>query len=144
MQDLNKQSDWEEKTNAAYQDGMKTVLSLATASLVLPIVLVRTFAVGGTPKDHLTRRAYISWFLLFLSILACLVFFYCSAKYLKLVSGGSESGLSESQYEAVRDCACGFSIACFLAGILWSFLFLRTLVATKPSMVSQSSGGDRP
>jgi hypothetical protein len=58
---INREAEWQEKTNAAYQDAMKTVLSLATASLILPIVLVKTFASGGVPKDHITQSAYISW-----------------------------------------------------------------------------------
>jgi len=89
MQEASKQPDYREKTNAAYQDAMKTILSLATASLVLPIVLVRTFADGDSPKSlFITRRAhmaYIAWLFLLLSISLCLVFFYASVKYLKII-----------------------------------------------------------
>jgi hypothetical protein len=140
MQETSKQPEWKEKTNAIYQDEMKTVLNLATASLVLPIVLVKTFAVGGVPKDHLNRRAYVSWAFLSLSILACMVFFYASAKFVKVISGGQE-GYSESQYENVRDGASILSIVFFLVGLFCCFLFLRTLVAvSKPSLVRQSPG----
>jgi len=129
-----------EKTNAAYQDAMKTVLSLATASLILPIVLVKTFASEGVPKDHITKSAYISWLLLFLSISACLLFFLASDKYLIILLGGTESILGHNftlcEVENIRDCTVYVSIPCFLVGIISSFLFFRTLVAGgKPSSV---------
>jgi hypothetical protein len=128
-----KQTEWKEKTNAIYQDQMKTVLNLATASLVLPIVLVKTFAEGGTPKDHLTRRAYLSWGFLFISIFACMVFFYASGKFLKVVTGGSANEhYTESQFENLRDGAADVSIATFLFGLICCFLFLKKLVAVKP------------
>jgi hypothetical protein len=141
MPETTNQAEWKEKTNAIYQDGMKTLLNLATASLVLPIVLVKTFAVGGAPRDHLNRRAYAAWFFLFLSVFACLVFFYMSAKFLKVISGGKEAW-TESRYETLRDSAIILSVASFLIGLFCCFLFLRALVATSTrSLGSSESGG---
>ncbi len=123
-----KQTEWKEKTNAVYQDVMKIVLSLATASLVLPLVLVKTFAIKGVPKDHLDQWAWLSWSFLFLSVVACMVFFYAAAKFLKLMSGGGNEWLTESQFENTRDWACAVSIASFFVGLLFSGVFLHALV----------------
>ena len=78
--------------------------------------------------------------LLFLSILACMGFFLASDKYLKILFGGTESffghNLTLREVENIRDWTVYVSILCFLVGIIYSFLFFRTLVAGgKPSSV---------
>ena len=86
---------WKSTVNANYQDVMKTFMNLVTASLVLPLFLVRNFL--GVPEgqsitSYLRRSAYFSWVSLFLSLVCCMVFFVASAKYLKVLSGGGATG----------------------------------------------------
>jgi hypothetical protein len=149
MQATARPPEWEEKTNAIYQDCMRTVLNLATASLVLPIVLVRTFAVGGVPKEHLTRRAYVSWFFLFLSMVLSLFFFLAPAKFVKLIYGGTECldeiahkyCASATHFENLRDWTAILSVLSFALGLVHSFLFLRNLMASKPSLGQSPAKG---
>ena len=80
--------------NANHQEVIKTLMSLTTASLVLPFLFIRNFL--GVPEGeriakYPPRSAYWFWGLLFLSLLCDMVFFYASAKFIKVVSGGTEA-----------------------------------------------------
>ena len=89
-----KDKKWKLAANAQYQDAMKIVVNLATASLVLPIVLIKDFLPqGAVIGAHLNKWAFRSWWLLFGSILLFMLFIYASAKYVKVVSGGEEKRL---------------------------------------------------
>ena len=91
---VNKPEDkWKLVVNANYQEVIKTLMSLTTASLVLPFLFIRNFL--GVPEgkrlaDYLPTSAYLFWGFLFLSLLCDMVFFWSSAKFIKVVSGGPE------------------------------------------------------
>lgn len=114
---------WKLAVNATYQDVMKTFMNLVTASLVLPLFLVRNFL--RVPEDqpitdYLRRSAYLSWVSLFLSLLCCMAFFWASAKYVKVVSGGGATELwTETAFERFRDWSVSGSVLFFLAGLLF-------------------------
>jgi hypothetical protein len=120
---------WEFAVNSTYQDVMKTLMSLVTASLVLPTFLVRNFvrAPEGEPISNvLDRSAYWSWALMFLSLVCCMVFFWVSAKYVKVLSGGPENWWgcdSSSCFETLRDWFIRGSVLFFGAGLLTLGLF---------------------
>jgi len=123
------QDEWKVAVNANYQELMKTLMNLVTASLVLPFFLVRNFL--GIPEgqpiaDHLRPSAYWSWGLLFLSLLCGMLFYWASAKFLKVVSGGTESW-SEASFETLRDLSASGAVLFFLGGLLtlgWFFTHL--------------------
>jgi hypothetical protein len=122
-------NDWKVKVNSQYQDAMKTILNLSTASLVFPAFLVRNFLdlpAGQPLKEHLNGWAYSSWCLLFLSILSSMLFLYFSAKFVKVVSGGTERH-SEKFYETARDAMIFGSIICFVVGLLLLSGFFETM-----------------
>ncbi|MGO9270339.1 MAG: hypothetical protein ACLQOO_08830 [Terriglobia bacterium] len=87
--------EWKLKVNAQYQEAMKVILQLATASLVLPFWLVRNFLnlkENQPLGPHLHYlSAYTSWFLLLLSIAFYVLFVYSSAKFVKAVCKGMQS-----------------------------------------------------
>ena len=86
------QEEWKLKVNANYQEVMKTALNLVTASLFLPILFIRTF-LGidhGPLKDKLLPSAYCSWKCLFAALLFGMLFYWASAKFVKLLCGGEE------------------------------------------------------
>jgi hypothetical protein len=57
-----KDKKWKLAANAQYQDAMKIVVNLATASLVLPIVLIKDFLPkGAVIGAHLNKWASWSW-----------------------------------------------------------------------------------
>jgi hypothetical protein len=86
------QNAWKLVVNANYQDVMKTLMSLTTASLVLPFLFIGNFL--GVPDskrlaDSLPYSAYWFWGFLFFSLLCDMGFFWASAKFIKVVSGGN-------------------------------------------------------
>jgi hypothetical protein len=124
---------WQLTVNSTYQDVMKTFMNLVTASLVLPIFFVRNFLKVSEDEpiaDYLRASAYLSWALLFLSLVSCMVFFWASAKYVKVISGGGRFELpwTEKSFETLRDWSSSESVIFFLAGLLtlgWYFSRLR-------------------
>jgi len=121
---------WEFAVNSTYQDVMKTLLSLVTASLVLPTFLIRSFVrvpEGEPIAKYLHPSAYWSWALMFLSLVCCMVFFWASAKYAKVARGGTETLWgdcgSASCFEALRDWSASGSVLFFFAGLLTLGLF---------------------
>jgi len=118
---------WQLRVNSTYQDLMKTFMGLVTASLVLPLFLIRNFLRVKEDEpisNYLQRSAYWSWALMFLSLLCCMTFFWASAKYLKVVSGGTETwgavDVSAASFETLRDLSASGSVVSFLAGLLFS------------------------
>ena len=135
--------EWQIPTNAQYQEAMKIVINLATASLVLPIALIKAFLNLGpnaAVKDHLNKWAYRSWGLFFSSLVCSMVFFWASAKFVKLVYGGEEkcgkltkrlSGgkecWSEKFFETTRDVMAFLAIASFATGLVCLLIFFGRL-----------------
>ena len=118
---------WKLVVNANYQEVMKTLMSLTTASLVLPFLFIRNFL--GVPEgkrvaDYLPSLAYWFWGLLLLSLLCDMVFFWASAKFIKVVNGGSEDwpkklfGFAPDKFvETSRDLGVQGASVSFLAAL---------------------------
>lgn len=111
--------EWKLKVNAQYQEAIKLLANLVTASLILPIVFVKNF-VGVKDSEsiagHLNARAYWGWGFLFASVVCGGVFYWASAKYVKLVCGGKESW-SEDTYEIIRDASIFGMVVSFVVGL---------------------------
>src|SRR5579863_9621600 len=96
---------WRIDTNDRYSQVVATVLSLATGSLLLPVLFLREFL--GTPKEkplapYLNKCAYISWGALGLSILFGLLYSWLSVKWVKR-AWGQPTMLSEQTLERGMD-----------------------------------------
>src|SRR5438046_841991 len=81
---------WRLDTNSRYKDAIKIVMDLSTASLVLPMFFLRD--VLRIPKDQpliqvLNYRVYCSWLCLTLTLFLGFVFYYASAKWVRLAWG---------------------------------------------------------
>src|SRR5437870_2230611 len=81
---------WRLDTNNRYKDAIKIVMDLSTASLVLPIFFLRD--VLSIPKDQpliqaLNYRVYCSWICFTLTLILGFVFYYASAKWIRLGMG---------------------------------------------------------
>ena len=124
------ENQWKLVVNANYQDVMKTLMSLTTASLVLPFLFIRTFL--GVPEgeklaDYLPWPAYWFWGLLLLSLLSDMAFFWASAKFIKAVSRGAEDP-AESFFETSRDWAIKVASLSFaFAFVAFSILAWKVL-----------------
>jgi hypothetical protein len=120
------QDEWRIPVNSQYQEAMKLLMNLVTAALVLPIVFVRNFVDLGTHETlsrHLRPQAYWAWGFLAGSLLCGIVFYWASAKYVKVVFGGPETK-SVQWFEITRDVAMGGAVGCFLAGVVCLLWFL--------------------
>jgi hypothetical protein len=124
------ENSWQLRVNSTYEDAMKTFMGLVTASLVLPLFLIRNFLnvkEGESISDYLQPSAYWSWRLMFLSLLCCMAFFYASAKYVKVFSGGTEKWgavvVLAGSFETLRDLSIIGSVLSFLAALvfLWRY-----------------------
>jgi hypothetical protein len=122
-------NDWKLVVDRNYQDVMNTLMSLTTASLVVPFLLIKNFL--AVPKDqplskYLPCAAYWFWAFMFASLVCDAVFFYASAKFIKVVSGGPGADL-----EPVRDGAIWGASLFFAAGLVsfavlgWKILHRR-------------------
>jgi len=119
------ENEWKLKTNAEYQEAMKIVMNLSTASLVLPIFFVKNFT-HYQCINNLSSLAIWSWALLVLSIASGLGFHYASAKFVKIIYGGKVFW-QEKTVERLRDFFIGSAVFCFMAGVIVALFFFRTL-----------------
>jgi hypothetical protein len=112
---------WQLSVNSTYQDVMKTFMNLVTASLVLPFLFIRNFLRVREDEpiaNYLSPSAYFSWAMLFLSLVCCMVFFWASAKYVKVVSGGDERPMTADSFEGLRDWSGSEAVLLFLVGLV--------------------------
>jgi hypothetical protein len=117
---------WRIDTNNCYSKVVSTVISLATGSLVLPILFLREFL--AVPKDKalsplLNCTVYLSWVCFSAAILLGLIYSWLSAKWVKL-AWNKEIMLSESTLERLLDTTFVGMLLLFLAGIfsiVWFF-----------------------
>ena len=120
---------WRLETNNRYKDAIKIVMDLSTASLVLPIFFLRD--VLSIPKDQpliqaLNYRVYCSWICFTLTLILGFVFYYASAKWIRL-AWGQEAGFfriatTDKFVERVLDGSFVGAIVTFVLGlgsILW-------------------------
>jgi hypothetical protein len=120
---------WRLDTNDRYRDAVKVVMDLSTASLVVPIFFLRDIL--RIPKDQaladvLNCKVYGSWISLALAIVLGFVFYYCSAKWVRL-AWGKEAGLfgiktNEGVVETWLEVSFWGTVIAFLLGIsliLW-------------------------
>jgi hypothetical protein len=114
---LKPDGEWKITVNTQYQEAIKIVINLVTASLVLPIAFLKN--ITAVPlieiKAHLCPFAYAALVLLGVSLSACLVFYFYSMKFAKAVYKEQET---QSIYnEKRRDVAALVAAPAFLFGL---------------------------
>ena len=120
---------WRLDTNNRYRDAVKVAMDLSTASLVIPIFFLRD--IPKIPREQplyqvLTCKIYWAWTCLGLALLLGFVFYYASAKWVRL-AWGKEAGFfgvrtTDWVVERVLDVSFGGAIIAFVLGvglILW-------------------------
>ena len=78
---------WKLDVNDRYQRAVGIVTSLSTAAIVLPVLFLRDVVRGTTGRsiaDAFNGWVYAAWALLLASILGAIVYYYTSAKWVKL------------------------------------------------------------
>lgn len=116
---------WRIETNDRYSKIVAALISLSTASLVLPVLFLREFL--GIPKEkalapYLNGWAYLGWGSLGLSILLGLAYSWFSVKWVKL-AWHQKIILSEDTLEIIMDVSFVFMLLFFLAGLVSSVWF---------------------
>jgi hypothetical protein len=83
-------NQWKIDVNDRYQKAVGVIFNLSTASLVLPIIFLKEI-VGVKNNQSIfevisssSGLVFFNWGFLTLSILAAIIYFYCSAKWVKL------------------------------------------------------------
>jgi len=78
---------WKLDVNDRYERGVGVVTSLSSASLVLPILFLKDIAQISSTKSFVSSLScwtYSGWFFLSLSVLSGIIYYFCSAKWVKL------------------------------------------------------------
>ncbi len=119
---------WKIETNDRYQRVIGILISLATATLFLPIVLVKDILPipkNGAVFDHLNPSVIISWCLLYFSVLSGVFFNYLSAKWVKQ-AWGQEICFTSSRLEKLLDWTFWITAACYILGLIMIIYFAST------------------
>jgi hypothetical protein len=130
------------EVNKQYQEAIKIVINLVTASLVLPVVFLKNI-VGADPNrigSLLSGWAYASWIFLGASLLACVAFYVYSTKYTKALYGlyKDNNENEEKRVENWRDRWARFATMTAVLGLVLLLIFLwQATEAQERHQVSQ-------
>lgn len=124
---------WRVETNDRYREAVALVMSLSTASLLLPVFFARDFLAidAKTPlRAVFTCAVYSAWASFGISILAGVVFHYFSPKWIRRAWGQSSSlgriPLSDRSIEVVLETSFWLTVSGFLGGIALTLAFFRS------------------
>lgn len=124
---------WKLDVNDRYQKAVATVISLSTASLVSPIVFLKNVVILGEGKSIvslLDGYAYTGWLLLAVSIVSGLLYYYFSAKWVKMALGKTADicwiHAKDGFVEGALDLTYFFMMGGFLAGTACMLKFMAT------------------
>lgn len=122
---------WRLATNERYREVVKTLMTLSTASLLLPVFFAREFlgVDAKTPlKDIAGWQVYWSWGLLGFSIFAGIAFHYLSAKWARMAWGEEAGFLGVPASERFVERALEFffwgAVVSFMTGLVFILAFL--------------------
>jgi hypothetical protein len=112
------------EVNKQYQEVIKIVINLVTASLVLPIVFLKNI-LGVTTgiKAYLKPWAYWSWSLLVVSLCFCVLFYFFSAKLTKAIYKGVNAKYFGISIEKCRDVAALVAVPASIGGLICLLIF---------------------
>jgi len=127
----NPKKPWRINSNNKYVDVIKTIMSLSTGALILPVFFARNFLdvpKGTKLSDVFTCLIYIAWFLLGVSILGGIYYQYLSAKWIR-IAWGKKAGLfgskDTSEYIIEKNMEYSFwlTIFFFLSGVIITIIY---------------------
>ena len=125
---------WKRDTNDKYSEVVKTIMGLATASLLLPVFMSREFLGinNAVPLQNILGcSVYWAWGLLGLSIFSGVFFLYLSAKWIR-IAWGKEAGIfwakstKEPTIEVLMEISFWLCVLMFFLGLLLSVMFFVT------------------
>ncbi len=119
---------WKIEVNDRYQKVISTLMGLATASLVLPVLFLRSFL--SVPQNqplsnYLCDSIYWSWTFWCLSVVSGTIFYYLSAKWVKN-AWGQKTSLTPKAIEISLDWAFWLTCFFFIIGLCFFVNFAVT------------------
>ena len=130
-------NQWKMEVNDRYARGVGVVTSLSTASLVLPIFFLKDIAlISSTASfaNSLSCWAYLGWALLGFSALSGILYYYFSAKWVKLAWVGKADifgkDIGESCTEKLLDGSYFVMMTGFLLGVTSMIAFMVTFTTS--------------
>ena len=127
------EEQWKIDVNDRYARGVGVVISLSSTALVLPILFLKDIAKINLTQsfaNSLSCWAYIGWALLALSVISGILYFYFSAKWVKLAwkKGADIIGCKahESGVELLLDGSYFLMMAGFILGVASMIWFMVT------------------
>lgn len=120
---------WKIETNDRYGKIVNSIISLATAAMILPALFLREFL--GVPKEKalapfLTWPAYIAWGCLGCSVFLGLFYSWISVKWIKQ-AWGQKIVFPENCLESIMDTSFVLMMLLFIIGIASSVWFFATV-----------------
>lgn len=122
---------WKLDVNDRYQKAVGVVTSLSTAALTFPIFFLKGIVdLKGAQSiaDSLSLWVYLGWLLLSISVLSGIVYFFCSAKWVKLAWNQKADvfgiDVSEPAVENMLDYSYFFMMIGFVAGVFSMLKFV--------------------
>ena len=126
-------NQWKLDVNDRYGRAVGIVISLASASLFLPILFLKDIALITSTQsfaDSLTYWAYIGWLLLSLSVVSGILYYFFSAKWVKLAWGQQADifgkKVVEGSVEKLLDACFFLMMVGFVIGISAMITFMTT------------------
>lgn len=120
---------WKIDVNDKYQQAVGVVISLSTASMILPILFLKD-VVGATHSItyFLNTWAYAGWVCLAASVLTAICYYYTSAKWVKLAWRQETKmfrwHVEHDFVEAVLDRTYFVMVGGFIAGLALMVIFM--------------------
>lgn len=122
---------WKLDVNDRYQKAVGVVTSLSSAALTFPIFFLKDIVdLKGTQSmaGSLSLSVYVGWILLSISVLSGIVYYFCSAKWVKLAWSQKADvfgiDVSEPSVENMLDYSYFFMMAGFVGGVLSMLIFV--------------------
>lgn len=129
---------WKLDVNDRYQAAVGVVSSLSAASMVLPIFFLKDVAAIGSSRsiaDVISGWVFAGWFWLSVSVLSAIIYYYCSAKWVKLSWGKTADmfgkNVTGASVEKALDRSFFLMMAGFIVGLFCMVVFMVTF-HTKP------------
>jgi hypothetical protein len=123
---------WKLDVNERYQKAVGTVITLSTAALGSPIVFLKDIHANRSILDVLTLSAYIGGILLALSIVCAVIYYFFSAKWIKLalVNRADFFGIpiTKEWVEPILDVTYFVMMIGFLVGVYFMLQFMITYI----------------
>ena len=128
MSDLTKEQQGKLAANAEYQKAITIVMNLATASLAIPLVVLKNF--GGADGSRTVVQSphwlvITGWLLLLVALISGGIFHYASGKFVKAIHDlyGADSSAQEKRFEKTRDISIGCLVPSFSLGLVFQIIF---------------------